>query len=81
MPPVMRSIAAQPKQLSGVQEALGHKSIAMAVRYSHLSADFQFEALERLFAKPAQTPAEQPTDTTTDTGTYLQVEAQPVHVQ
>jgi hypothetical protein len=53
----------------------------MTLRYSHLSADFQFEALERLVAKPAQTPAEQQTDTTTDTGAYLQVEAQPAHVQ
>ena len=53
----------------------------VTVCYSHLSADFQFKALERLVAKPAQTPAEQPTDTTTDNAAYLQVEAQPAHVQ
>jgi hypothetical protein len=57
------------------------KSMAMTLRYSHLSADFRFEALERLVAKPAQTPAEQPTETSTDTGASLQVEAQPAHVQ
>ena len=53
--------------LRGVQEALGHKSIAMTVRYSHLSADYQREAVERLVPKPAETVSAEPTDTTTDT--------------
>jgi hypothetical protein len=42
-----------------VQELLGHKTIAMTVRYSHLAPRHLQEAVERLTAKP--------TDTTTDT--------------
>ena len=46
--------------LRSVQELLGHKTIAMTVRYSHLAPTHLKEAVERLTAKP--------TDTTTDTG-------------
>ena len=53
--------------LRGVQEALGHKSIAMTVRYSHLAPDYQLEAVEKLVPKPAVAASAEPTDTTTDT--------------
>jgi hypothetical protein len=46
--------------LRSVQELLGHKTIGMTVRYSHLAPTHLQEAVERLTAKP--------TDTTTDTG-------------
>jgi site-specific recombinase XerD len=46
--------------LRTVQELLGHKTIGMTVRYSHLAPTHLHEAIERLAAKP--------TDTTTDTG-------------
>jgi site-specific recombinase XerD len=45
-----------------VQELLGHKTIAMTVRYSHLAPKHTLAAVERLDA-----PAGVPTDTTTDT--------------
>ena len=45
-----------------VQELLGHKTIAMIVRYSHLAPKHTLAAVERLDA-----PTETPTDTTTDT--------------
>jgi site-specific recombinase XerD len=45
-----------------VQELLGHKTIAVTVRYSHLALKHTLAAVERLDA-----PTEQPTDTTTDT--------------
>jgi integrase len=46
-----------------VQELLGHKTIAMTVRYSHLAPKHTLAAVERL-----DTRTEIPTDTTTDTG-------------
>ncbi len=46
--------------LRSVQELLGHKTINMTVRYSHLAPRHLQEAVERLTATP--------TDTTTDTG-------------
>ncbi|MGC1907693.1 MAG: site-specific integrase [Candidatus Acidiferrum sp.] len=46
-----------------VQELLGHKTIAMTVRYSHLAPKHTLAAVERLDAS-----IETPTDTTTDTG-------------
>jgi len=49
--------------LRTVQELLGHKAIAMTVRYSHLAPKHTLAAVERLDA-----PTETPTDTTTDTG-------------
>jgi integrase len=45
-----------------VQELLGHKTIAMTVRYSHLAPKHTLAAVERFDA-----PRETPTDTTTDT--------------
>jgi integrase len=45
-----------------VQELLGHKTIGMTVRYSHLAPKHTLAAIERL-----DSPAERPTDTTTDT--------------
>jgi len=45
-----------------VQELLGHKTIGMTVRYSHLAPKHTLAAVERLDA-----PTEAPTDTTTDT--------------
>jgi site-specific recombinase XerD len=45
-----------------VQELLGHKTIGMTVRYSHLAPRHTLAAVERLDA-----PTEQATDTTTDT--------------
>ena len=50
-----------------VQELLGHKTIAMTVRYSHLAPTHTLAAVERLDAL-----AETPTDTTTDTGAFEQ---------
>jgi site-specific recombinase XerD len=48
-----------------VQELLGHKTISMAVRYSHLAPKHTLAAVERLDAVP-----ESPTDTTTDTRAF-----------
>jgi len=45
-----------------VQELMGHKTIAMTVRYSHLAPKHTLAAVERLDASTAE-----PTDTTTDT--------------
>lgn len=53
--------------LRTVQELLGHKTIAMTVRYSHLAPKHTLAAVERLDA-----PTEIPTDTTTDTGAFEQ---------
>ncbi len=46
--------------LRTVQELLGHKTLAMTLRYSHLSPAHQLDAVQRLNRKA--------TDTTTDTG-------------
>jgi site-specific recombinase XerD len=51
-----------------VQELLGHKTISMTVRYSHLAPKHTLAAVERLDA-----PTEQPSDTTTDTKGLEQV--------
>jgi hypothetical protein len=48
--------------LRTVQELMGHKTIAMTVRYAHLAPKHTLAAVERLDA-----PTEPPTDTTTDT--------------
>jgi hypothetical protein len=53
--------------MSSAQEALGHKSIAMTVRYSHLSPDFLQDAVDRLAPPQEEEPAENRTDTTRDT--------------
>lgn len=54
-----------------VQELLGHKTITMTVRYSHLAPKHTLAAVERLDA-----PTEQPTDTTTDTKGLQRVRAE-----
>jgi hypothetical protein len=50
------------ENLRTVQELMGHKTIAMTVRYAHLTPDHTLAAVRRL-----DTPTEQPTDTATDT--------------
>ena len=59
-----------------VQELLGHKTIAMTVRYSHLAPKHTLAAVERL-----DVPTVEPTDTTTDTGAFEQVAAELPMVQ
>ena len=53
--------------IRAVQEALGHKSIAMTVRYAHLAPDFMADALEKLVPPEAADETASPTDTRTDT--------------
>jgi site-specific recombinase XerD len=62
--------------LRTVQELLGHKTIAMTVRYSHLAPKHTLAAVERLDA-----PTEQSTDTTTDTAALPKSESQAVMLQ
>ena len=52
--------------IRAIQEALGHKSIAMTVRYSHLSPDFVQDAVDKLAPQPQDDQPNQ-TDTPTDT--------------
>jgi len=59
-----------------VQELLGHKTIGMTVRYSHLAPKHTLAAVERLDA-----PSETPTDTTTDTRPPMQSTEQIVVLQ
>jgi site-specific recombinase XerD len=44
--------------IRAIQEALGLKSIAMTVRYSHLSPDFIQDAVDRLAPPQEEEPAE-----------------------
>jgi integrase len=41
--------------LRTVQELLGHKTLAMTLRYSHLSPEHQLDAVQRLNATPTAT--------------------------
>lgn len=59
-----------------VQELLGHKTIAMTVRYSHLAPEHNLAAVERLDG-----PTEQPTDTATDTSVLAEVHSQAAILQ
>jgi site-specific recombinase XerD len=59
-----------------VQELLGHKTIAMTVRYAHLAPKHTLAAVERL-----DVPQVSPTDTTTDTETSAQPTVQAVILQ
>jgi integrase len=46
-----------------VQDLLGHKSLAMTLRYSHLSPDFGQSAVDKLVESEAAAPAPEPTRT------------------
>lgn len=61
--------------IRAIQEALGHKSIAMTVRYSHLSPDFIQDAVDRLAPPQEDESVESRTDTTTDTSELAAMEA------
>ena len=52
--------------IRGMQEALGHKSISMTVRYAHLAPDFMADVVEKLVPESSATAPES-TDTRTDT--------------
>src|SRR5262249_21138156 len=54
--------------LRTVQELMGHKTITMTLRYSHLSPAHQLDAVQRLNRAP--------TDTTTDTTSEVVSEAE-----
>jgi integrase len=66
--------------LRAVQDAFGHKSVAMKVRYSHLAPDFLQDVVDKLVPKPAEAVQDERTDTTTDTGAIPQIPEQVVHV-
>ncbi len=67
--------------LRAVQDALGHKSVAMTVRYSHLAPDFLQDVVDKLVPKPTEADSDQRTDTTTDTRAIPLVVPQAAHVQ
>jgi site-specific recombinase XerD len=75
--------------LRTVQELMGHKTIAMTVRYSHLAPKHTLAAVERLDAAPEQAAQPEPkhtdtagqTDTTTDTGATSPVAEQSAILQ
>jgi hypothetical protein len=50
-----------------IQLALGHKSIAMTVRYSHFAPDYMMDAVEKLVPPSVKPKRRKRTDTTTDT--------------
>jgi hypothetical protein len=62
--------------IGSVQELLGHKTIAMTVRYSHWAPKHTLAAVERLDMR-----TESPTDTTTDTRASAQQPTQAVMLQ
>jgi site-specific recombinase XerD len=66
--------------LRAVQDALGHKSVAMTVRYSHLAPDFLQDVVDKLVPKTAEAAQDGRTDTTTDTGAIPQITEQVAHV-
>jgi site-specific recombinase XerD len=53
--------------IRAIQEALGHKSLAMTVRYSHLTPEFVQDAVDRLVPQTDEATIQERTDTTTDT--------------
>ncbi len=57
--------------LRTVQELMGHKTITMTLRYSHLSPAHQLDAVQRLNRKPTDTS----TDTTPDGGAGAEMPA------
>ena len=62
--------------LRATQDALGHKSIAMMVRYSHLSSDFLLNVVEKLVPQPSVVASEE----RTDTGAFSRLEPQSAHM-
>jgi integrase len=62
--------------LRTVQELMGHKSIQMAVRYSHLTPKHTLAAVEKL----AGTVTAVPTDTKTSTEATEQIPSEAVHI-
>ena len=52
------------------QELMGHKTIVMTIRYSHLAPSHQKEAIERLVSTASQSAKLVPTCTTTDTSDF-----------
>ena len=66
--------------LRATQDALGHKSVAMTVRYSHLAPDFLLNVVEKLVPQPSAVASEEPTDTTTDTSANSRVEPHSAHM-
>lgn len=67
--------------LRAVQDALGHKSVAMTVRYSHLAPDFLQDVVDKLVPTPAKAGSDARTDTTTDTGPIPPEVVHVVHAQ
>ena len=63
--------------LRTVQELMGHKSIQMTVRYSHLTPKHTLAAVERL---AHETVSATPTDTKTSTGPDEQISIELPHV-
>ena len=59
--------------IRAVQDALGHKSIAVTVRYSHLAPDFMADAVEKLVPETATPESQIPTGTRTDTDAIASV--------
>jgi hypothetical protein len=53
--------------IRAIQEALGHKSVAMTVRYSHLSPEFVRDAVNKLVPPKPDADVSNRTDTRTDT--------------
>jgi integrase len=53
--------------IGAIQLALGHKSIAMTVRYSHFAPDYMMDAVEKLVPSSVKPKRRKRTDTTTDT--------------
>jgi len=61
--------------LRTVQELLGHKTQAMTLRYSHLSADHQRDAVARLVVTPTATTTATDADTAKEAVERLRVSA------
>jgi len=58
--------------IRAIQDALGHKSIAMTVRYSHLAPDFLLDVVEKLVPKPAEGDSAEPTQTAARTTSHTE---------
>jgi hypothetical protein len=53
--------------IAAIQRALGHKSIAMTMRYAHLTEDFMQDVVEKIVRPAASTSVPAETDSRTDT--------------